>query len=58
MQKNFDKEQIKNIESIVNKIEEKRKDLIYSIDTLTNIKENLLTGFLMMLPGNQNRLFN
>lgn len=56
--KNFDKEQIKNIESIVNKIEEKRKDLIYSIDTLTNIKENLLTGFLMMLPGNQNRLFN
>lgn len=56
--KNFDKEQIKNIESIVNKIEEKRKDLIYSIDTLINIKENLLTGFLMMLPGNQNRLFN
>ena len=56
--KNFDKEQKKNIESIVNKIEEKRKDLIYSIDTLTNIKENLLTGFLMMLPGNQNRLFN
>lgn len=54
----FDKDKLKEMENLIKKIEAKQQDLIYSINMLISIRDNLMDGFLGMLPNNQSRIFN
>lgn len=55
---NFNKKELEKLQKVINKIDIKINDLIYSINSLNNIKKDLMEGFLLSLPTNQNRLFN
>lgn len=55
---NFNKKDIEKLQKVIDKIEIKRKELIYSINSLNNIKKDLMEGFLGSLPPNRKRIFN